>query len=253
MSKRFTDTDKWRDEWWQSLSNDYKIIWQYLLDHCDHAGTIKAEFKLMGFMCDVKIDSAQFWKTFRNKVIEIENTDRWLIVNFCKNQYPSGLSSNKPAIVSVRNILLKYNVLGIIEQSFNNHYPMIKDKDKDMDMDMDKDMDKEEEKGIARIEKNQTAIAPRNVPHETIHAYFSEIGFPNEAAKFIDYYAANGWKVGKARNPMKDWKASVRNWCRRAQPDAGKQMLNRKQTMNDAREIFNEAAALIDANRNQNP
>jgi hypothetical protein len=25
------------------------------------------------------------------------------------------------------------------------------------------------------------------------------------------------------------------------------------QTMNDAREIFNEAAALIDANRNQNP
>jgi hypothetical protein len=109
------------------------------------------------------------------------------------------------------------------------------------------------ETGIARIEKNQTAIAPRNVPHETIHAYFSEIGFPNEAAKFIDYYAANGWKVGKARNPMKDWKASVRNWCRRAQPDAGKQMLNRKQTMNDAREIFNEAAALIDANRNQNP
>jgi uncharacterized protein YdaU (DUF1376 family) len=107
------------------------------------------------------------------------------------------------------------------------------------------------EKGIARIEKKETAIAPRNVPHETIHAYFSEIGFPNEAAKFIDYYAANGWKVG--RNAMKDWQATARNWCRRAQPEAGKQMLNRKQTMNDAREIFNEAAALIDANRNQNP
>jgi len=172
-----------------------------------------------------------------------------LIVNFCKNQYPSGLSSNKPAIVSVRNILLKYNVLGIIEQSFNNHYPMIKDKDKDKDM--DKDKDKEEEKGIARIEKNQTAIAPRNVPHETIHAYFSEIGFPQEAAKFIDYYAANGWKVG--RNAMKDWQATARNWCRRAHPESGKQMLNRKQTMNEAREIFNEAAALIEASKNQNP
>jgi uncharacterized protein YdaU (DUF1376 family) len=31
-----------------------------------------------------------------------------------------------------------------------------------------------------------------------------------QSSKFIDYYEANGWKVGK--NPMKDWKAAVRNW-----------------------------------------
>jgi len=31
--------------------------------------------------------------------------------------------------------------------------------------------------------------------------------------QFIDYYQANGWKVGK--NPMKDWKASVRTWERK--------------------------------------
>ena len=30
--------------------------------------------------------------------------------------------------------------------------------------------------------------------------------------RFIDYYTANGWKVGK--NPMKDWKAAVRQWER---------------------------------------
>ena len=30
--------------------------------------------------------------------------------------------------------------------------------------------------------------------------------------KFFDYYNANGWKVGK--NPMKDWKAVLRNWNR---------------------------------------
>lgn len=27
---------------------------------------------------------------------------------------------------------------------------------------------------------------------------------------FMDYYESNGWKVGK--NPMKDWKATVRSW-----------------------------------------
>lgn len=32
------------------------------------------------------------------------------------------------------------------------------------------------------------------------------------AEQFYDYYESNGWKVGK--NPMKDWKASVRTWER---------------------------------------
>ena len=31
---------------------------------------------------------------------------------------------------------------------------------------------------------------------------------------FMDYYDSNGWKVGKAGLPMKDWKASYRKWCR---------------------------------------
>ena len=36
-----------------------------------------------------------------------------------------------------------------------------------------------------------------------------------DAAKFIDHYESNGWKVGKA--PMKDWKAAVRTWERNQQ------------------------------------
>ena len=36
-----------------------------------------------------------------------------------------------------------------------------------------------------------------------------------EAKSFIDYYAANGWKVG-GRSSMKDWQAAARNWLRRA-------------------------------------
>ena len=30
--------------------------------------------------------------------------------------------------------------------------------------------------------------------------------------EYFDYYEGNGWKVG--RNPMKDWKATYRRWCR---------------------------------------
>ena len=33
-----------------------------------------------------------------------------------------------------------------------------------------------------------------------------------DADYFIDYYESNGWKI--KNNPMKDWKATVRNWIR---------------------------------------
>lgn len=50
---------------------------------------------------------------------------------------------------------------------------------------------------------------------EEAEGLFLEVNMKAEAAKFIDYYEANGWKVG--RNTMKDWKAAARNWARRHQ------------------------------------
>ena len=47
---------------------------------------------------------------------------------------------------------------------------------------------------------------------EEVKAYCQERGNRVDPERFIDYYTANGWKVGK--NPMKDWKAAVRTWER---------------------------------------
>lgn len=49
---------------------------------------------------------------------------------------------------------------------------------------------------------------------ENVSEYCREMGYTNvDAVCFIDFYASNGWMVGK--NRMKDWKAAVRNWDRR--------------------------------------
>lgn len=45
---------------------------------------------------------------------------------------------------------------------------------------------------------------------EVVQEYCKERNNRVDASKFVDYYTANGWKVGK--NPMKDWKAAVRMW-----------------------------------------
>ena len=45
---------------------------------------------------------------------------------------------------------------------------------------------------------------------DEVKAYCIERKNNVDAQRFIDYYTANGWKVG--RNSMKDWKATVRTW-----------------------------------------
>ena len=47
---------------------------------------------------------------------------------------------------------------------------------------------------------------------DEVKAYCAERKNQVDPEKFIDYYDANGWKVG--RSSMKDWKAAVRNWER---------------------------------------
>lgn len=47
---------------------------------------------------------------------------------------------------------------------------------------------------------------------DLVAAYCAERGNHVDPQQFVDYYTANGWRVGK--NPMKDWKAAVRTWER---------------------------------------
>lgn len=56
---------------------------------------------------------------------------------------------------------------------------------------------------------------PRFTPPtvDEVLTYATERGYNISADRFVDYYTANGWKVGK--NPMKDWKAAVRSWAAR--------------------------------------
>ena len=64
----------------------------------------------------------------------------------------------------------------------------------------------------AGITKKQTVkrFTPPTV--EEVKLFCDEHSYDIDAGGFVDYYNANGWKVG--RNSMKDWKAAVRNWER---------------------------------------
>jgi len=92
---------------------------------------------------------------------------------------------------------------------------------------------KEEEEGYNNSEEDTRALSrtPRPQSQDEVLALFVELGStPNEAARFWDYYTANGWRVG--RNAMRDWRAAARNWIRnQTKYNEGKQ--HAKRTLGD--------------------
>lgn len=69
---------------------------------------------------------------------------------------------------------------------------------------------------------------------EEVKEYCIERNNNVDAERFIDYYTANGWKVGK--NSMKDWKAAVRTWERRSD-NGGYNTNSKKDTEYDPKEL----------------
>jgi hypothetical protein len=140
MPKRFTDTDKWRDEWFGSLSNDHRIVWQYLLDNCTQAGIFKKDWRLLRFQCNCSITEAEFKEVFKGRVIDRGNF--YFIPKFLKFQNKKGLNSNKPAIVSIREELEQNNLIETVREQLGNHFLIIKGKGMGTDKGLGEDMDK---------------------------------------------------------------------------------------------------------------
>ena len=151
MAKRYTDTKKWGDDWYLSLSNDYRVVWQWLLDNCDHGGFCKRSMTLLNMICRTQITEDELLREMQGRVLVYG--DNWFIPKFIKFQYGT-LYSNKPAILSVVKLLFDQKATHIIPESFGidyiikadsyrNHCELIKDKDKDKVKDKVKDKDKD--------------------------------------------------------------------------------------------------------------
>lgn len=75
---------------------------------------------------------------------------------------------------------------------------------------IDKELDiKETTTNVVVKKKRQKFEKPTK---QQVDDYCRELKVTFDSEKFIDYYESKSWYVGKS--PMKDWKATVRNWLR---------------------------------------
>ena len=199
MSKRFTDTDKWKKKWFRCLSNDHKVFWIYVLDQCDHAGIWEVDFEAAEFFCR-GIDESEIRQVFKKQYQEIDNGKRWFLKDFVDFQYGT-LNENNRVHLSVITILLKYKLIENKDLvSPLNKLQGAKDKEQVKEMVKVKVKEKETKADqIRKIESNFSALAAE--------FQLSDDQVKKEFDDWRDYMLSHG-------KQYKNYNATFRRWLR---------------------------------------
>jgi len=220
MAKRMTDTDKWKKRFVRELTPQHKLLWFYILDDCNHAGIWEVDIEVASIRVGENLIYDMLPQSFLDKIVIFDDGDKWFIPDFIEYQYGE-LNQNSNVHKSVLNLLNKYNLEGYLKGSQRVESTL---KDKDTDIVIVKD------KAKAKRFTKPTI--------EDIKEYCIERNNFVDAEKFFDYYSSNGWKVGK--NPMKDWKASVRTWEKNSTSEQSKGKVQQSlDTWQEARQMIN--------------
>ena len=200
MSKRFTDTDKWRDQWFRKLSAGAKLAFFYILDNCDCAGVWNIDTELADFTIGMTIPWDKVKTAFGDRVKVLPN-GRWWIARFIEFQYGSLSMDCKPhvpiyATLRKHGIDLK-DVSQISKDTLSKGYP------KGIHTLLDKDKEKEKDKKGSAEGKAQTM--------EEVIEFCKTIELKAEDGEWF-WWKCEGCQWKNGTKAIKNWKATCRSW-----------------------------------------
>lgn len=130
MAKRFTDTDKWKKQLLRSMPTEYKLLWIYICDDCNHAGIWHVDMDVASLRIGEALDHQRAIEVFKDKVVVFDNGFKWYIPDFIEFQYGE-LNEKNRVHESVIKELNKYDLLK--NKGLISPLQGVKDKDKDKD------------------------------------------------------------------------------------------------------------------------
>jgi hypothetical protein len=206
VKRVFTDADIYEDEWYQDLSLENKLFWDYICRRAEY-GVWKPNMKLAEFQLGVKIDPSQAILEF-NKTktrVEVTHDGRWFIPSWISFQYPT-LSENCPAHKPLF-VFYERNYRYLFDRYLKGIYTP-------------QEIEKEIRKEIRKEKEINGGIVKGGLKKPTkdeLSYYFTKRGMGAatalvEAQKFLDHYETVGWVVGKTRKPMKSWPGAASTW-----------------------------------------
>lgn len=165
MSKRFIDTFIWtQNRWFRKLKPKDKLLWIYLICHCDSVGVWEEDFELASFIIGEEFIKEEVTKAFEGKIKWCTNKKLW-IIDFCTFQY---------------GLLVEENINNKPHQSYINllkKHSLWKDYLYSMNRDKEKDKEKEE------VFKGKPTRRERNKKYLSLAEYLSKIIQTNKNIK----------------------------------------------------------------------
>lgn len=178
MPKRFTDSDKWKKEWFSGLSPAHKCLWYYILDTCSTAGIWDVNWRTASFQVGAKLDPGVCGRVFRKQFQELDGGRRWFIRDYVEFQYGQ-LSKTNPAHKGALKELQRYSLIDAdLRIVLNNKdgkgasepLPSSSEGAKDKDKGMDKDKGK-----VVSVESKDTVDSTGEIPVELKNEKFGKV------------------------------------------------------------------------------
>lgn len=222
MSKRFTDTKKWRNEWFRKLSPEAKLTWIYLCDECEFHGVMKIDYGLATFQLGFEVNMPKIKSWFNDKVFFISE-EKVLIVQFFEFQYGESKDS-WTAKVRARE---KLEILGFsfnndsLEIDFTKEYNKIDDCSPTVGDCGNTGLIKVKGKGIVKVNNNKEIVkiekieidlgVERALINKNLISSWADT-YPKEFLE-LELKKARSWLIANQhKSPKKDYAKFLNNW-----------------------------------------
>lgn len=109
MAKRFTDTGKWKKEFFKALPAKYKLLWFYILDDCDHAGVWEVDMEIASIRIGEKLDQEEAVELMAEQIV-IVGRNKWWVRDFINFQYGERFAPKNKMYEPVMAVLRKLQI-----------------------------------------------------------------------------------------------------------------------------------------------
>ena len=166
MAKRLTDSRKYHDPWFRKLQPKYKLLWDYILCTCDHAGIYKVDLDMATFCVGIDFTNEETLQHLGDR-IHIVTEEVWFLPKFFMFQY--GENNGSKACVSALKLISSRNLIKLLP----NCYQTVKNKNKNKNKDKVKVKNKDKNKKKAEVDTIKNEL-PRE-KHKGTARDFKEI------------------------------------------------------------------------------
>jgi hypothetical protein len=115
--KRFSETLIWQEPWFRRMSAPAKLLWHYLVAHCDLVGLVDVDFELVSQDCRITVTDANMSEI--GDRVQVLGSGRYFIRKFIPFQYGALTRTCPPH----RRILDRIEALGLIKTETGYRFP----------------------------------------------------------------------------------------------------------------------------------